>query len=354
MTKLVNRYGILTGVAATVFATPAFTGGIDASRQPIEPLFERGSYFELAAVGLGPNVSGVDFTGQSSGNAGKFLTLLSFAYKANINDKLSFAIIGDQPFRALIDYDKGAFAGVSGDVNTYAITGLLRYKITDVFSVYGGPRLQEFSFGATGPSYTGYSVDTNGYHWALGYSVGMAYENRGMRLALTYNSETNYEYTSTESGVNGTMKQQLPMSVNLSGQFPINQETLLFGSARWVNWAGFQVAPPEFYMQNGRALISLVSDTVTFNVGLGRKFTDMWSGAVIVGYEPSEEKPISFFTPVNGFWNIGANVTAAVNSSKITFGVTYGSLGPLGNENDIIRFSGGSAIVLSTKLSTNW
>lgn len=346
-----------TSVAAVValWGAPALAGGVDASRQQIDALFERGNYLEFGATGIFPDVAGYDKNNVSSRNIAKFFSLLTFAYKHDFNEKFSFAVIGDQPWGATVDYTDGTYKGVTASVNSYALTGLLRYKIDDYFSVYGGPRLEGLSFSVTGTPASRYTFDTQGYNWALGYTVGTAYENRGQRVSLTFNSPIRHQFRAIESGGTNDMTQDMPMSVNLNSQVPISRDMIMFGGVRWVNWKGFKVQPPLYYRMTGTPLVTLTEDTFTYSLGLGKKFNDTWSGAVFLSYEPETSKPISLLTPVNGTKTIGVAVTRTMqNNASLTFAANYTDLGGLGSTSDIIRFPGGHLIGASLKYAVRW
>ncbi|MDT8855978.1 hypothetical protein RNZ50_13345 [Paracoccaceae bacterium Fryx2] len=90
--------------ALALGATAATAGGIDRSGQNIGVLFEKGRYAELSFGHVTPDVTGVDNDGNATGNVAGSFTPLSFAYKYDINDQVSFAVILDQPFGADIAY----------------------------------------------------------------------------------------------------------------------------------------------------------------------------------------------------------------------------------------------------------
>ena len=85
-------------------------GGIDRSGQSINALFENGRYAEFSFGHISPDTSGTSVAAlgsRNSGNATESYMQFGAAYKADINDKLSYAIIYDQPFGADIDYPTG-------------------------------------------------------------------------------------------------------------------------------------------------------------------------------------------------------------------------------------------------------
>ena len=105
MTYRVIAMAALLGSASTLHA-----GGIDRSGQSITALFESGRYAEFSLGSVSPNTSGVGVQatpGVKSGNMTDNFFTFGAAYKADINDQLSYAIIYDQPFGADVAYDTG-------------------------------------------------------------------------------------------------------------------------------------------------------------------------------------------------------------------------------------------------------
>ena len=368
---------ILGAGLAAVGAGSAFAGGIDRSGQGVSQIFEKGSYVELGFSTSHPSVSGKDvaaFGGQPSGNVAGDFTQLSLAYKADINDRLSYAIIIDQPFGADLNYAPTSIAlgGTKVSADATSATGVLRYKFDDNWSVYGGVRADKASGDITlkglayGP-FSGYRVqlsDDVGY----GYLVGAAYERPdiALRVALTYNSAIKHKFDTLETlgGApigNKPTDVSTPQSVNLDFQTGIAENTLLFGQVRWADWSAFDIDPITFTtMANGGkfvkggGLIDL-QDTTTWTVGLGRKFNDTWSGAVSVSYEKKGDPLVSPLAPTNG--RVGMTLAAVYTQDnlKITTGVNYTKLGDAQPETgtpDVARanFTGNSALGVGVRV----
>lgn len=176
---------------------------------------------------------------------------LGAAYKADINDRLSYAIIYDQPFGADVDYPTGTgyFAAYPAEFESHAITGLLRYKFQNNFSVHGGLRVQSVEATAAVPFVAYYRVSGD-RDIGVGYVIGGAYERPdiALRVALTYNSGIKHDVQTSESfgGVpipGSNTEIETPQSVNLDFQTGIAQDTLLFGGIRWAEWSEFDITP---------------------------------------------------------------------------------------------------------------
>jgi len=338
MKKIVSTIGALA-----LTATAAQAGGIDRSGQSMGALFEKGRYLEFSVARVNPKLVGTDvalFGGRTTGEVAGSFTQLGFAYKYDINEKLSFALIVDQPFGANILYGATSVAlgGTQATANTTAVTGLLRYKLGNGFSVHGGPRYQRASGnidlrGAAYGGLNGYSVDL-AQDSALGYSVGVAYEKPeiALRVALTYNSAITHNFSTTETfrGVQvaptGITKVRTPESVNLDFQSGVAKDTLVFGSIRWAHWTQFKIDPAFFTPRAGGGLVSL-ENSVTYTLGVGRKFNDTWSGAFSMTYEKEKNPLVSPLAPSTG--RLGAAIAAVYtrDNLKITTGISYSKLG---------------------------
>ncbi|MEM7471073.1 MAG: outer membrane protein transport protein [Pseudomonadota bacterium] len=329
----------------------ASAGGVDRSGQNIGVIFEEGTYAEFSYGYVDPTVSGVGAgaaanpaqptPGAASGNMSASYSLFGLAYKHQFNDKLSFSLIYDQPYGANVDYPTGTgyFAGgATAELNTDALTGLLRYKIDDNFSVHGGLRYQSFAAEAVVPFVAGYTAN-GAKDYGLGFVAGAAYERPeiALRVALTYSSEISHSLATVETGpVPGTTTTavETPQSVNLDFQTGIAANTLLFGSIRWVDWSDFDVAPAGYRLATtsatnptGSALVSYENDAITYNIGVGRRFNENWSGAVSLGYEKSNGGFASNLGPTDGNISIGLGGTYTNGAIKVTGGVRYIDIG---------------------------
>lgn len=263
-------------------ACTAQAGGIDRSGQSILALFESGRYAEFSLGSVSPDTSGnavAALGGFGSGDMTSSFLQLGAAYKADINDRLSYAIIYDQPFGADVDYPTGTgyFAAYPAEFESHAITGLLRYKFQNNFSVHGGLRVQSVEATAAVPFVAGYRVSGD-RDIGVGYVIGGAYERPdiALRVALTYNSGIKHDVQTSESfgGVpipGSNTEIETPQSVNLDFQTGIAQDTLLFGGIRWAEWSEFDITPIGYQGATGGAsLVSYDNDVFTYTLGVGR------------------------------------------------------------------------------------
>jgi long-chain fatty acid transport protein len=327
---------LLATSAMIAAASGAHAGGVERSAQSVAILFEQGRYAELSFGRFDPSVSGsVGGGALSSGDMAPGYNSWSLGYKMDIGDKLDFAMILDQPIGANVAYPAGTgypLANTTAKLSSSAITALLRYSFENNVSVYGGLRYETVHGEVSIPFVASYTLDTN-YDSELGYVVGLAWEKPEIaaRVALTYNSAITHTLDATETGAIpgvSTFDTEVPQSVNLEFQTGIAKDTLLFGSIRWVDWSEFQIAPVGYAgATSGSALVAYPEDRITYNLGLGRRFSETWSAAVTLGYEPSDGEPTGNLGPTDGFKSIGLAATYTMDNLKITGGIRYVEVG---------------------------
>lgn len=362
---------IMTGAAALLVSTaPVFAGGIERGNQMLGVLFEPGNYAELSFGHARPKVEGTELDlvtpggvlpgGTPIGNVSSSFNQIGLAYKRQFNANWSGALIIDQPFGASLLYPTpdgagAAFSRLGGtmvDVDSTHLTGVVRYAMPENgFGVHAGLRAARASgeVGLSGLAYgavSGYNVQLDN-DTAVGWLAGFSWERPEIaaRVALTFNSKIKHEFNTIESGplvdpdgpagplpplplLNGssTTTVNTPKSVNLEFQTGVAPDTLVFGSIRWVDWSSFLVDPARFVAVTGAGLVEL-EDTTTYTIGVGRKFTDTWSGAASFSFEKAGDDLVSPLAPTNGRKGVSLAAIYTQGSMKITTGINYTKLG---------------------------
>lgn len=324
--------GILaTAAAATLGAGGAMAGGVERSSQSTAILFEEGDYAEIALGLVDPSVSG--FAGPAgSGDMSANFMGYSLGYKQALSDRLDLALIVDQPIGADVDYPIGTgypLQGSTAELRSTAITGLVRYGLENDVSLIGGIRAEAITKGEVALPFAGYTLSIDN-DFAVGFVGGVAWERPEIaaRVSLTYNSAISHTLDSTENGnPTGSFDTEVPQSVNLEFQTGVAADTLLFGSVRWVDWTEFDISPPLYVGGFGSPLVSYKGDRVTYNLGLGRRFNETWSGAVTLGYEPSDGEITGNLGPTDGYTSAGLAATYTAGNTKITGGIRYVDIG---------------------------
>ncbi|MGY4401836.1 hypothetical protein [Bradyrhizobium sp. USDA 3315] len=352
---------LITG--SLLAASPAFAGGLERSGQPVTLLFEKGNLVTLDLYYLTPSAVGIDAAGTSSGNVGNNTYRFGGGIKNDFNEKWSAALIIDQPYGADFAYSPTSrlFGGTGANVDSVELTGLVRYKFNQFFSVHGGPRLASFSADASlgGAAYgrlSGYKLDMDNA-WSLGYVVGGAVEIPQIagRLAVTYGSPISFQLDTHENILaSSTANVTMPQSVNVDFQVGVAKDTLLYGTARWANYDGWSIAPGGLLAVAGVPLASKDYDIWNFKAGLGRKLNETWSVAVQTTYEPAINKPLGPLNPYDGYVSLGGGVTyTTASGSRITVGAEYAWLGDVKvvSGGGSAAFNGNSAAAVAVKLA---
>lgn len=365
---------ILTTLGALALTTTAgFSGGLDRSGQSVGALFEKGDYVELSFGRVSPSISGVQLVpagpgsvvGAQSGNMAQAYTQFGMAVKTQLTDSLALGVILDQPFGANVSYPTGTgyFAqGSTATLSTTAVTAILKYTTANNISVYGGLRHETMDAVAAVPFVANYKVRSD-QAADVGYLVGVAYEKPeiALRVALTYNSKISHDFNTMESSlltanenVPGTTTVNSPQSVNLEFQSGVAKDTLVFGSVRWADWSNFVIDPTNYPAPT--PLVSYDTDTVTYSLGVGRRFSEKLSGSISFGYEKKAGGFAANLGPTDGRASItiGAAYTTA-KKVKISGGVSYVQIGDaqttLNGVTAASNFNGNTAIGVGMKIS---
>ncbi|MGR3548516.1 MAG: OmpP1/FadL family transporter [Roseovarius sp.] len=366
-----------TWLAATVIAataSTAFGGEIERRGDPSMILFEKGkNYLEFSAATVDPSVSGTPRPGiptPATGNIQKRYQSFAGGYKHDLNDRVSLALVIDEPVGASVDYGAlpaalggSFFGGSNAEVNAIAFTGLAKYKATDRFSVYGGLRYVGLSGNITviSPATLGSAVPAPGAPYTLGvakdfqlgYLLGAAYEipDIALRVALTYESKTEHDF---KDNTGANFQVELPQSFTLHAQSGIAKDTLLFGSVRWREWSKFAVQPGDFFsvatgVPVNVPIASGPSDIWTYELGIGRRFNENWSGALILGYEKDEGDIVGNLSGKDGYFSYGLAATYETEAWEVTAGIRYFDIGDANS--NVTAFSGSDAIAIGTKVA---
>ncbi|MDE0983184.1 MAG: outer membrane protein transport protein [Yoonia sp.] len=350
---------ITVGAALMLTTTAATAGGLDRSGQGIGAIFEDGGYAELSFGSVNPTVSGALTAAPTvvldSGNVADSYTSFGFAFKQDINEKLSFALISDQPFGAAVNYDENdagyPLATAAATLTSQSLTALARYKINENFSVHGGFRHVETQAEIRNIG-GAYSADVESDS-DVGYVAGVAYERKdiAMRVALTYSSETEFSNNTSvgPGGLEGPTEYTMPKSVNLDFQSGVAANTLVFGSIRWTEWSKTSITP---FGYPAGPLVSYDNDSIAYNIGVGRKFSDTLAGSVSVGYEKATGGAASELSPTDGNMSIALGASYDFgNGMKLSAGARYVKIGDATTEFTGASFSGNSALGVGMKVA---
>jgi long-subunit fatty acid transport protein len=278
-----------------------------------------------------------------SGDIAPTYGIAALSMKSDLSDKLSLGLLMDEPYGAHVSYETAGYPlnTTNAKVNSSSITLMGRYKITDGISAHAGLRSVSADgiYDPAGAYSSTYSKGSD-----MGYLVGVAYEKPeiALRVALTYASETEFAL----DGTMGDLTARMPKSVNLDFQSGVAANTLVFGSVRWADWTSAHLTDSM-----AGVLADYTNDVLTYSLGVGRKFSDSFSGALTLGYEKGTGELASNLSPTDGYLSVGLGGTYAKDNMKITAGVRYVDLGDATTETIGSTFSGNSALALGLKVS---
>ena len=354
-----KRTLINIAILSTILGTGmAQAGGWDRSGQDTSIILKEGNLLEVTSVSVTPKVTGTYATTPIGATTGEVLPNYSFTtmgFRTDISDNMALAIIQDTPFGAEVSWTGGGYNGVKAKVSSSATTLLMSYDLDNV-TVYGGLKNQSFEASATVlPSVMAYSI-TSTPDTSLGYVLGAAIENPeiAMRVALTYHSAVKHDVAVVETSPYGankasTLSAKTPSSFNLDFQTGIAENTLLFGTIRSVNWTQTLLRPTEYAKYTGSpSLKEFTQDTVSYSLGLGRKFTDQWSGAVTYGTEAKLGGDGSPLGPTDGYSKMGLGITYTGDEATVTLGMQKVNMG----DTNAVAASNSASMTGNTSLVT--
>ncbi|MFN4130143.1 MAG: outer membrane protein transport protein, partial [Paracoccaceae bacterium] len=326
---------IIAAAAAAASACSAHAGGFERSNTPLGFMFEKGNYAELSFGSVSPKVSGALIVAPSvtTGNVTKNYTTLGLAFKTDVTDKISLGVTLDPTFGADVAYPTGTGFPIAGSTaklrgETIAVVG--RYKFSENVSVHGG--LRSVGIGGNVSLFNG---GANIYRATfandrdIGYLIGAAYEKPeiALRVGLTYASETKHNLEASGFSafvlggvIAGSATVKLPQSLTLDFQSGVAADTLVFGSIRWVDWTATTLVAPNAGPAN--PLVFYANDTITYNIGVGKKISEAFSGAISIGYEKTHGDPTGNLGPTDGHFSLQVGGTYTHQNMKITAGVS--------------------------------
>ena len=361
----------VAAASLSLISSVAMAGGMDRSGQDTSIILKGGNVMEFLHVSVAPTVTGTwsgvvspytAYNGVASGDVTPDYTMTTMAAKFAATDSIDVAIINDNPFGADVDWSTGTFSangGTNGHVESNATTLLASYALEGGVSVYGGVKNQSLKMNAAvGPlGYSATGANSNG----TGYVLGAAIQNPeiALKVALTYHAKVKHTIAMTETSALGTATSNAtfytPSSINFDFQTGVAENTLLFGSIRTANWTETDVAPNMYSavtlagLGASKSLLSYDENTTTYNVGLGRRFNETWSGAVTYGYEAAGAGMGDAFSPTNGNNKIGMGVTYTAGDLSATLAVQQVNMG----DQTAVAAASGSTIVSSAAMSNN-
>ena len=110
---------LASAAGAALLASSAMVqaGGIERTSQSVDIIFEEGTLVEFGISFAAPSVSGTDPFAADTGILSPNYFGFSGGYKTDLGDKISLAVIFDQPYGSTADYTSpGFYTGTQADL----------------------------------------------------------------------------------------------------------------------------------------------------------------------------------------------------------------------------------------------
>ena len=326
--------------AGMLLASPALSGGWEASRIDTSMMYNEGSYAEVGTSRISYDIQGTTQASKKHKMA-KDQTRTSLGFKMEYGDfdigltnYLSGAIqLDGQSAHATGCPGTAAACSVvpSGNVDMKSLALLARYKLNDNISFMGGINRYSVSNG-TVQTLTGY-YEVSGDEMVP--SAGAAYENKeiALRVELLMQLETDMSLTAKTAQAKGlattaaaNSKLVVPQTMTLNFQSGIAEDTLLFGSIHKADWDTAQITIPA--NNSAAAIKTAFANRTAYSVGIGRKLTDNLS---ILGSYSTEDGGGAAsndpFTLTDGSQSLGIGARFTRDNMTITAGYSYTKVG---------------------------
>lgn len=333
-------------IPIAVASTSAIAGGMEKTALSTAFMFESGNYAELSFQS-----SDYDVSSSAGGNVSVIgdLQTSNFALKFDLNDKISFGITRYLQSSIDVDYPSNWVSDTmivlsqevsipqaqflpSADLKIDATAALLKYQLNENFSLTGGVKLSSVQDASLSIPFTGTNVSVAGDS-ETSYIYGVAYERPeiALRVELLREEEVGFSLTPTGTFANETAtgtEASLPTYTSLNVQSGVAPDTLAFFSARRADWASHQVILSNDAATPVIAPISNFSDTTTYSLGIGRKFSDTLSASLAYNWEDgSDPNSTSSLSITDGYRGISAGIKYTHGNMTISGGVNYTQLG---------------------------
>lgn len=320
-------------VALALAANPATAGGIERALPPFGLLFEPGNHLQFDIARISPRVTGqqVPWPAETGDVLGNFSSG-ALALKVALGARADLAVVLNKPVGIDLAYPASGYmiSGSQAAIEATRLTALLRWRLTGAISLIGGALLETAS--GTVDQFDGYRMRTE-TDLAPGAILGVAWERPDIaaRVALIWTSAINHDFSARETWggdwSDTAFRTTIPQSLTLEAQTGIAADTLVFGSVRWADWSAFNISTPFYEDVYAMPLADYKGDVTTFEIGLGRRFSDQWSGAVMLTHEPKIGGYSGNLGPQDGMTAITLAATRTQGAVTVTGFVRHAEFG---------------------------
>jgi long-chain fatty acid transport protein len=343
-------------------ATPAFSGGWEASRLDTSMMYNDGGHAEVGTSSITYDINGTTQAPASATHKmAKNQTRTALGVKTQV---LGAFDIGLSSYRSgAIQLDGQATAAQpnctalnkaalnftqcsvvpSADVEVNSLALMGRYRVNDNMSFLGALNRYDVSNATVTTMVSHFVVSGD----IIAPVIGAAYENKeiALRVELLMQTETDVPLTVGSSVASAVptvsvpnAKMVIPQTLTLNFQSGIAEDTLLFGSIHQADWDSAQITIPEINNgvnpttaaldQNVKGVSSSFSTKTAYSVGIGRKinenFSALGSYSTEAGGGATSADP---FTLTDGSQTLGLGVRYTRNNMTITGGYSYTKVG---------------------------
>ncbi len=345
-------------VVASIMPSSILAEGLE--RVDIDPsfLFEPGNHVEYSWGQVNPSIPAT-LGGVNIENVAQSFTVNNAAAKTSIGDKIDIGFwYTNNGNGVAIDWGD---TPIGAQLEMPTLAGMVRYRLTDSMSIIGGLKRVTINDGGTfetlmdldGTAGNGVGgSDSEVLYTATAstatgttrvYGIVTEIPEIALRMTLlmegdiALNVDTNFNQTditgaNSVAGAAGTTRAGIGDATTISFQTGIAADTLLFGSLKMSKWQNDQIYVPISIGGNvitSPTAVTDFEDGQSYTIGVGRKFTDNFSGSVSYFRDPASDcdsvSPLSPKCETQSI-NLGAKYSVSDNMA-INFGATWTQYG---------------------------
>lgn len=309
-------------------------------------MYNEGGYVELSTAPITSNVE-ANIQGQTAKHKmAKDQTRSSFAIKMEYGD-FDFGLVSYMSGAIQLGGQSAHAAGCnpataaialcsavpSADVKMNSLAVLGRYKFSDALSVMAGANRYSIGSGASVTTLTGY-YEVSGDQIVPTYGAAYEMSDIALRIELIAQPQTNISNFTAKSSLASSIattavsgeSMKIPQTMTLNFQSGIAEDTLVFGSVRQASWKNAQIDIPQSGSVSDVA--SSFSNKTSYSFGLGRKFTDEFSGSISYATEAGGGSTTTdAFTLRNGHQTINIGGRYTMDNMTLSAGLSYTKTG---------------------------
>ena len=345
-------------LAAIAVASGAQAGGFENARLDTAFMYEEGNSASISTSRRNFDVTGDAFATTKSVIGDRSATTLSAKYQ--VNENLALGITRYDSGAIHINY-QGAGGAATTDfgprvnLTTDSIVLLGKYDITENVSISAGLRNDSFKvsdadiyrltiFNAAGGGAATNALSptvSSGSDTVPILAVAYQVPDIALRIELIHQAKSSVGLDTVcnipalvLAAVNATCSASstggLAEYTTLNFQTGIMTDTLLFGSVHKGKWSKSQLSVAD---SESAALLqvgptSAFEDSTEYSLGLGRKFSEQFSGSVSYNWESSEDgTTTSLFTVNDGYKGISIGAKYTMENIELSAGYNYTKLG---------------------------